>query len=142
MSTLNALYQEAILQHYKRPRNFGPLEAYDVMEEGVNPSCGDEVTLYLRLADGAIQQISFQGDGCAISQASASLMTVAVTGRSVPEALALSATFRGMLQGGSPDPLLGDLALLSGVAKLPARVRCAALAFTTLESALARAALR
>jgi nitrogen fixation NifU-like protein len=138
MSVLDALYQEAILQHYKQPRNFGALEPYDVKEEGVNPSCGDEVTLYLRLSDGTIGQISFEGDGCAISQASASLMTQAVKGLSVQRALAVSEKFRQMLRGGQPDAELGDLALLSGVAKLPARVRCAVLPFATLESALAR----
>lgn len=138
MSLLDSLYQEAILEHYKKPRNHGVLEPHSVKEEGVNPSCGDEVTLYLRLADGVITGVSFEGEGCAISQSAASMMTEAVAGRTAAEALELAGEFRAMLHGAEPAPALGDLAVLRGVAKLPARVKCAALPFTTLEEALKR----
>ncbi len=138
MSLLDALYQESILEHYKKPRNHGVLEPHSLREEGVNPSCGDEVTLYLRLEDGVITGASFEGEGCAISQAAASMMTEAVMGRSVDSALALAASFRDMLQGAEPAQELGDLAALRGVAKLPARVKCAALPFATLQVALER----
>ena len=139
MSLLDSLYQEAILQHYKRPRNHGALEPYDLREEGINPSCGDEVTLFLRLEGGVVSAVSFEGEGCAISQAAASMMTESVNGLAVPAALELSARFRAMLQGEQPTAELGELAVLKGVAKLPARVKCAALPFTTLEAALRRA---
>lgn len=138
MSLLDSLYQEAILEHYKRPRNYGVLDPHDVMEEGLNPSCGDEVTLYLRLEDGAISAVSFEGEGCAISQASASMLTEAALGLASSDALALVERFKGMLHGEEPHEKLGELAVLRGVAKLPARVKCAALAFTALEAALKR----
>lgn len=140
MSLLASLYQEAILEHYKKPRNHGALNPHDVMEEGLNPSCGDEVTLYLRLKGGAIDGVTFEGEGCAISQAAASMMTEAVAGMATADALKLAGRFRDMLHGEEPHPALGELAVLSGVAKLPARVKCAALPFTTLEEALRRAA--
>lgn len=136
MSLLDSLYQQAILEHYKRPHNHGVIEPHDLMEEGVNPSCGDEVTLYLRLAGGVIEGVSFEGEGCAISQATASLMTDAVKGRSVAEALRLAGSFKAMVRGEAPSPELGELATLAGVAKLPARVKCAVLPFATLERAL------
>jgi nitrogen fixation NifU-like protein len=139
VSILDSLYQEAILGHYKKPRNHGVLEPHDVREEGVNPSCGDEVTLYLKFGGDVITGVSFEGEGCAISQASASMLTDAVAGLSRAEALALSERFRAMLHGAEPAPELGELAVLRGVAKLPARVKCAALPFTTLEVALAHA---
>jgi len=138
VSLLDSLYQEAILQHYKRPRNHGALDPFDVREEGINPSCGDEVTVYLRLEDGVVSAVTFEGEGCAISQAAASMMTESVHGLAVPAALELSARFRAMLQGEQPAEELGELAVLRGVAKLPARVKCAALPFTTLEAALRR----
>ncbi len=138
MSLLDSLYQESILAHYKKPRNYGPLDPHDVKEEGLNPSCGDEVTLYLRLEDGAISAVSFEGEGCAISQASASMLTEAVQGLPTLEALELVERFKRMLHGEEPGEALGELAVLKGVAKLPARVKCAALAFTALEAALER----
>lgn len=138
MSLLDSLYQEAVLEHYKRPRNRGVLEPHDVAEEGVNPSCGDEVTLYLRFEGERLAGVSFEGEGCAISQATASLMTQAVKGRTTAEALALSERFREMLHGAEPDAALGDLAVMRGVSQLPARVKCAALPFATLERALER----
>jgi len=138
VSLLDALYQESILEHYKKPRNHGVLEPHSLREEGVNPSCGDEVTLYLRLEDGVITGVSFEGEGCAISQAAASMMTEAVIGLSVGSALRLAASFRDMLHGAEPAQELGDLAALRGVARLPARVKCAALPFSTLQVALER----
>lgn len=137
MSLLDSLYQQSILEHYKKPRNHGALDPFDVREEGINPSCGDEVTLYLKLEDGVIASVSFEGEGCAISQASASMMTEALAGLSTAEALELAAHFREMLRGAEPHDSLGELAVLRGVAKLPARVKCAALPFSTLEVALA-----
>lgn len=137
MSLLDSLYQQSILEHYKKPRNHGALDPFDVREEGINPSCGDEVTLYLKLEDGVIASVSFEGEGCAISQASASMMTEALAGLSAAEALELAAHFREMLRGAEPHASLGELAVLRGVAKLPARVKCAALPFSTLEVALA-----
>jgi len=135
---LDSLYQELVLEHYRKPRNHGALQPFDVREEGINPSCGDEVTLYLRFDGETIQDVSFEGEGCAISQASASMLTEAVKGLSSEAALALSQRFREMLHGAEPDRALGDLSLLRGVAKLPARTKCAALPFSTLEVALGR----
>lgn len=139
MSLLDALYQDAILEHYKKPRNHGALEPHHVREEGLNPSCGDEVTLYLTFDGDVVSAVGFEGDGCAISQAAASMLTEAVKGASVSQARALSESFRAMLRGEEPAPELGELAVLRGVARLPARVKCAALPFTTLEEALRRA---
>lgn len=139
MSLLDTLYQQAILEHYKNPRNHGPLDPHDIKEEGLNPSCGDELTLYLNLHDGVLTRVTFEGEGCAISQATASMMTKVVTGRPVNEVLELADMFRQMLHGAEPDERLGELAVMRGVAKLPARVKCAALSLTTLEAALQRA---
>ncbi len=130
------LYQEAILEHYKRPKNRGRLESASHRQEGVNPGCGDELELFLRVVDASIAEVKFVGEGCAISQASASLMTEAVKGKTVPEALGLAEKFRAMLRGDPPDPALGDLRILQGVSKLHARVKCAALPWVTLEQAL------
>lgn len=138
MSLLDSLYQQAILEHYRSPRNHGVLDPHDLKEEGLNPSCGDEVTLYLKVDDGVLSGVSFEGEGCAISQAGASMMTQAVSGRPITEVLEIAEKFRQMLHGAEPDDQLGDLAVLKGVAKLPARVKCAALALTTLEAALKR----
>jgi nitrogen fixation NifU-like protein len=136
MSFLDSLYKDVILEHYKRPHNRGALDQPSHVQEGENPSCGDELTLYLRVADGIIREIGFEGEGCAISQASASLMTDALKGRSVEAALELSEAFRAMIRGQPPAPELGELSALQGVARLHARVKCATLAWTTLESAL------
>ena len=138
MSLLEPLYRDLLLEHYKRPRNRGRLEPHSHRAEGLNPSCGDELELFLRVEGGLIAGLSFLGEGCAISQATASLMTEALTGKSVPEALELAEKFRAMLRGDAPDPALGELKTLQGVSKLHARVKCAALAWTTLEQALAQ----
>ena len=139
MSFLDNLYKEIILEHYKRPRNRGELEGATVIREGVNPSCGDELELFLVLKDGVVADIKFVGEGCAISQASTSMMTEAVKGKPVAEAFALSRDFKAMLRGDGVADTLGDLKTLQGISKLHARVKCAALPWVTLEEALARA---
>ena len=139
MSFLENMYKEVILDHYKRPRNRGTLEAATVQKEGLNPSCGDELELFLELKDGVVHDVAFVGEGCAISQASASMMTEAIKGKAVSEVLDLSTKFRAMIGGDVPDDALGDLKTLQGVAKLHARVKCATLSWVTLEEALERA---
>lgn len=138
MSLLDSIYQEAILAHYKSPKNRGVLDPFDVKQDGVNPSCGDQITLYVRAEGGTVAAVTFEGEGCAISQAATSLMTEAVMGLPVEDALQLAEEFRQMLRGGEPGPSLGELALMQSVAKLPARVKCAMLPFVTLERALER----
>jgi len=134
---LTDLYRDVILDHNRRPRNFGPLEDAQAVAEGVNPLCGDRLTLRLNLADDRIENIRFQGQGCAISTASASLMTEAVKGKTRGEALALFDRVHRLLtddEAGAED--LGKLAALSGVREYPARVKCASLCWHTLASAL------
>jgi nitrogen fixation NifU-like protein len=134
---LNDLYRDVILDHNRRPRNFGPLEPADASAEGVNPLCGDRLTLRLKLDDGTIQDIRFEGQGCAISTASASLMTEAVKGKSRDQALALFDRVHRLLTDDAADAGdLGKLAALSGVREYPARVKCASLCWHTLASAL------
>jgi nitrogen fixation protein NifU and related proteins len=134
---LNELYRDVILDHNRRPRNFGPLEAADASAEGFNPMCGDRLTLRLKLAGDRIEDIRFEGHGCAISTASASLMTEAVKGKTRAEALRLFGRVHGLL---TDDAALGEdlgkLAALSGVREFPARVKCASLCWHTLSSAL------
>ncbi len=132
----DTLYKEIILDHSKRPRNRGEI-AEAVRREGLNPSCGDEVVLFLLIEDGVIKDVKFTGEGCAISQASASMMTEAVRGKGVGEVLELSCAFKEMVRGEAPAEALGELKLLQGVSKLHARVKCATLAWVTLEEALA-----
>lgn len=140
MSDLDDLYQEVILDHNKSPRNFRTMADANRKAEGYNPLCGDHVTVYLRLKDGVIDDISFQGSGCAISKASASMMTAALKGKSAAAAHELFESVHKMLTGESgPDGAaekLGKLAILSGVCKFPARVKCASLAWHTVNSAL------
>ncbi len=134
---LNDLYRDVILDHNRKPRNFGPLEPADRSAEGVNPLCGDRLTLKLNLADDTIREIRFEGQGCAISTASASLMTEAVKGKTRAQALALFDRVHKLLtddEAGSED--LGKLAALSGVREYPARVKCASLCWHTLACAL------
>jgi nitrogen fixation protein NifU and related proteins len=140
MSALNELYQEVILDHNKRPRNFRTLEAASHHAEGYNPLCGDRLSLYVRVEGDTIADISFQGSGCAISKASASLMTDALKGRSVDEARGLFERFHRMVTT-SPDLAvedLGKLSVLAGVREFPVRVKCASLAWHTLKAALDR----
>jgi nitrogen fixation NifU-like protein len=134
---LNDLYRDVILDHNRKPRNFGPLEAADASAEGFNPLCGDRLTLRLNLAGDTIRDIRFEGQGCAISTASASLMTEAVKGKTRGEALALFERVHKLLtddEAGAEG--LGKLAALSGVREYPARVKCASLCWHTLASAL------
>jgi nitrogen fixation NifU-like protein len=135
-----SLYQEVIIEHARRPRNFGELPDATRIVEAVNPLCGDQLKLYLQVADGTITDIAFQGAGCAISQASASLMTMALKGLRKEDALALFTRVHTMLtnesNGEEPPPGVGKLAVLSGVWKYPARVKCATMAWQALRSAL------
>jgi len=139
MSELDDLYQEVILDHGRKPRNFGKLEGADREAEGLNPLCGDHYRLYLKLDGDRIAAAAFEGSGCAISKASASLMTSAVKGRTVAEARSLFERFHAMVTEG-PDQVdleaLGKLAALKGVCAFPTRVKCASLAWHTLNNAL------
>lgn len=138
MSALSDLYQEVILDHNRRPRNFRVIEPASATQEGYNPLCGDRLTLYLTIDDGVIADVAFQGSGCAISKASASLMTEAVKGKTVDEARALFDTFHEMITSPpeSALPEMGKLAVLSGVRDFPTRVKCAGLAWHTLKAAV------
>ncbi|HZM71166.1 MAG TPA: SUF system NifU family Fe-S cluster assembly protein [Candidatus Cryosericum sp.] len=139
MSEFQDLYQQVILDHNQRPRNFHALEGKVRRSEGHNPLCGDRLTVYLDVQDGQVRDVAFVGDGCAISKASASMMTEAVKGRTREEAEALFRVFHGLLTGDqvSPDdPRLGKLVVFAGVRDYPVRVKCATLAWHTLRAAL------
>jgi nitrogen fixation NifU-like protein len=129
------LYQALLVDHSKHPRNFGPMPDADRTAEGSNPLCGDELMLRLRMGGGRIEAIAFEGAGCAISMASASLMTLAVKNLPPREAEALSAKVAALVDGGDASDL-GDLSALAGVSRFPARVKCALLAWKALEAAL------
>lgn len=140
MSYLNDLYQEVILDHNKKPRNFGELKEANRKAEGFNPLCGDKVTVYVKLEDDVIKDISFRGKGCAISTASASLMTESLKGKTRGEVEALFKGFHNLVTG-KPDatasgPELGKLAVFHGVSEYPVRVKCATLVWHTLQAAL------
>ena len=134
---LNDLYRDVILDHNRKPRNFGPLDPADASVEGFNPMCGDRLTVRLKMSGDSIADIRFEGEGCAISTASASLMPEAVKGKSRREALELFDRVHELLTNddASSDEL-GKLAALSGVREFPARVKCASLCWHTLASAL------
>jgi nitrogen fixation NifU-like protein len=137
VSALDELYRELILEHYKSPRNRGRLDQPDVATRGHNPLCGDDVEVSLQIADGTVQDVRFQGKGCSISQASASMMTEAVKGKSTDEAHKLVDGFKAMMKGeAEPDEALGDVEALQGVKRYPVRIKCAMLAWTTLEEGL------
>jgi nitrogen fixation NifU-like protein len=142
MSTeLEELYQEVILDHSRRPRNFGVLENADVVVHGDNPACGDEIHLGVHFSpEGKLEEIKFSGQGCAISQASASMMTMKLKGKTRAEAAALSRTFKNLVTSEAPaeSKQLGDLQLLQGVRKFPQRVKCAMLAWRAVEQALSQ----
>lgn len=142
MSTeLEELYQEVILDHSRRPRNFGTLPNADVLVHGDNPSCGDEIHLGIHFdPDGKLAEIKFSGQGCAISQASASMMTMKLKGKTRAEAAELSRTFHDLVTTDATvtSTQLGDLQLLQGVRKFPQRVKCAMLAWRAVEQALAQ----
>jgi nitrogen fixation NifU-like protein len=141
MSDLRDLYQEVILDHTKRPRNFGPLEHATHRAQGYNPLCGDQLALFLEIADGRVRDIRFAGKGCAISTASASLLTEALRGKTTDEAHALFTRFHRVVTTPPDEEVdvseLGKLAVLAGVREFPMRVKCASLAWHTLEAALA-----
>jgi nitrogen fixation NifU-like protein len=143
MSELRDLYQQVILDHNRKPRNFRTLEGANRTARGDNPLCGDQITLYLRVDDGVIRDAAFQGKGCAISRASASLMTASVIGKPESEAAALYDRMRAMLttdrDGGTTEDV-GKLAVFAGVREFPSRVKCATLAWHTLQAALSGAA--
>lgn len=138
MSDLHDLYQEVILDHNRRPRNFHDLPPPARRAEGFNPLCGDRLTLYLDLDGDIIRDVSFLGTGCAISKASASLMTDALKGKRVAEAEALFEQFHAMVMSDPDIPAvdLGKLSVLAGVREFPMRVKCASLAWHTLRAAI------
>ncbi len=135
---LSALYQEVILDHNQSPRNHHVLSCANCQADGVNPLCGDKLTVYLFMDKGVIQEISFVGEGCAISQASASLMTESLKGKTKQEAEGLFHAFHTLLteQDAKADKLLGKLVIFEGVRAFPARVKCATLAWHALDAAL------
>lgn len=140
MSDLRDLYQEVILDHNRKPRNFFRLEGANRVAEGYNPLCGDQITVYVEVDEGVIKNISFQGEGCAIAKASASMMTATLKGRTTAEAGELFEDVHKMLTGEldvEPDPgELGRLAALAGVRQFPVRVKCASLGWHALRAAL------
>ena len=140
MSELRELYQEIILDHNKNPRNFGALECATCSREGYNPLCGDHLHIHLRLAEGRIEGISFEGSGCAISKASASLMTATLKGKEVADAERLFEDFHSMVMADVAEPVddakLGKMAIFAGVREFPMRVKCATLAWHAMKSAI------
>ena len=140
MSDLTELYQEVILDHNKRPRNFRTIEGASHHAEGYNPLCGDRLNLYVQVDGNVIRDVAFQGSGCAISKASASLMTDAVKGQTVAEARSLFERFHQVVTTPPDQPVedLGKLSVLAGVREFPVRVKCASLAWHTLKAALER----
>jgi nitrogen fixation NifU-like protein len=145
LTTPSDLYQQVILEHNKKPRNFGKLEAFTHSAEGFNPLCGDHLWVHMKVsAVGLIEAVSFEGSGCAISKASASMMTVELKGKTVDQARTLFKEFHGLLVGElkpDVDPnSLGRLKIFSGIWQYPARVKCAALSWHTMNGALSRLA--
>jgi len=157
MTGLEDLYREIILDHYRSPRNRGELPSPPALRaEGFNPLCGDEITVFLEVADGTVSDIKITGQGCSISQSSASMMSQAVKGKSLDEARALVRAFKAMMSihehqldgdearddgdDGQPQVKLGDLEALRGVVKFPVRIKCATLAWNTLTQGLDEAA--
>jgi len=147
MSSLDELYRQVILDHYRNPRRRGSLSGPHIHAEGMNPSCGDEFSLDLQIEAGVITDAAIQGQGCSISQASGSMMTDVIVGKTIEEAKEITATFKLMMgidEGEDPlDPerpgaVLGDLESLQGVKKFPVRIKCADLPWTTLTDALDR----
>jgi nitrogen fixation protein NifU and related proteins len=139
---LEELYQQVLLDHSKRPRNFGTIPDGAIHVHGDNPSCGDEIRLDVKFAaDGAVDDLKFTGQGCAISQASASMMTLKLKGKRRAEAEALLHAFHNLVTSETAEPLvaLGDLRLMQGVRKFPQRVKCAMLAWRAFEQALSQA---
>lgn len=140
MSELSELYQQVILDHNKKPRNFRKLDHANHSADGYNPLCGDQLTVYLQLEDEAVKEVSFEGSGCAISKAAASMMTQAVKGKTKPEVEQLFKEFHGMVTGDLDEEIapnkLGNLKIFAGVREFPVRVKCATLAWHTMHAAL------
>jgi nitrogen fixation NifU-like protein len=132
---LDDLYREIILDHYRSPRHKGRVEDPDISARGYNPLCGDDIELTVRLSNGQIEAVAFDGHGCSISQASASMLTEAITGKQLEEALDLAASVRAMFTGEADIDLesLGDLEALQGVNRYPVRIKCATLAWNALQ---------
>lgn len=139
-ATLDALYQEVILDHNRRPRNYHPMEHASCSADGKNPNCGDQLTVWLKVEDDRVADISFQGQGCAISKASASMMTEALKGKSRADAVQLYEKVHRLVTGEdltiAKDKELGSLRALGGVSKFPMRVKCASLAWHAMKAAL------
>src|SRR5574341_589193 len=133
---LDDLYREVILDHYAHPRNRGRLDPNDIAVEGANPLCGDELALFVRVRDGRVEDVRFEGRGCSISQASTSMMTEAIKGKTLDEVRALVNEFKGLMRGEEPATDLGDLVALQGVRKFPVRIKCATLSWVALEQGL------
>ncbi len=134
------LYQEIVMDHNRRPRNFGSMIDSTATSEGFNPLCGDQITLFVKVSEDIVEDISFEGVGCAISKSSASMMTEEIKGKSVEEALTVFQAFREMItaksDGFKDSEILGDLEILKGVAQYPTRIKCATLSWHTLQAAL------
>ena len=140
MSALTELYQQVILDHNRKPRNYRVMEEADRVAAGDNPLCGDKIEVFVKLNSGVIEDVSFQGSGCAISQSSASLMTTSVIGKTVDEAMELFSNFHDMVTSETDSPVdkerLGKLRAFGGVREFPSRVKCANLSWHTLRAAL------
>ena len=140
MSELDELYQEIVMDHNRKPRNFRRLDGANHMADGFNPFCGDEVKLFLIIENETVKDVSFQGSGCAISRASVSMMTDAIKGKTVEEAEHLFDLFQGLLTSAEEETIdtssLGDLEVLAGVSEFPTRVKCATLSWHTLRGAI------
>ncbi|HLO10713.1 MAG TPA: SUF system NifU family Fe-S cluster assembly protein [Pseudoneobacillus sp.] len=134
-NNLDALYRQVIMDHYKNPRNKGVLEDGNLTINMNNPTCGDRIQLSLNVVDGVVTDAKFEGEGCSISMSSASMMTQAIKGKKIDDALKLSSIFSNMMQGKEYDEDLdlGDIEALQGVAKFPARIKCATLAWKAME---------
>lgn len=138
-NNLDALYRQVIMDHYKNPRNKGVLEDNSLTINMNNPTCGDRIQLTLKLDDGKVVDVKFEGEGCSISMSSASMMTQAIKGKKLEEALKLSEVFSHIMQGKDYDDEdldLGDIEALQGVSKFPARIKCATLAWKAMEKAI------
>ncbi len=140
MNDFQDLYQEIVMDHNRSPRNFGELENPTSFANGFNPLCGDEINVYLKLVDDKIVDITFNGDGCAISKSSASMLTDGIKGKSISDAILIFESFRQMMTRKPGEEysseILGDLEILSGVSQFPARIKCATLAWHTFHTAL------
>lgn len=143
MSELSELYQQVILDHNKKPRNFRKLETANHTADGYNPLCGDQLTVYLNVEDDRVQEVGFEGSGCAISKASASMMTQAVKGKSKEEVETLFKEFHSMVTGEldeeNEENSLGNLKIFAGVREFPVRVKCATLPWHTMHAAMNKA---